>query len=612
MKKINIFIIVNLIFAVIFSLLNIYFVSDISCLAFVLSIVYSAILIWFAGFKFLKQKQFEKVFLCRKLFQYESFVFFLAFILRRAGTKGTVYAFDLISVILWLLVFISACVISYWLDFKHFEEISGIKVHIIKNESLTKMLAKGKTRDGSKVTPLAYLKWFLFEILDWADALVQAVFLVLLFQIFFFQFYKIPSESMVPEYMVNDRLAVSKITSGPKFPLSDVGLPNMKDYKRGDIVVFRNPHYTIDRQSEVKSVVSQLIYMLTFTFVNTNLDENGNVKADPLVKRITGIPGEQLMMQDGILYSRTKDNNNFEPVEQDSLWAAYNLNDENPELKKLIQEFPVSNELFHEFENLEKFRTSFDLSDWAELCKSLAQEYSQLTGDKQISVSNDALLNSIDLNFLNLRNIIVERRGGGIDISTNFIQTIHSSEYRTQWFNAFMTDWIDSVALLTKDGYIGGNFYEESCFKLNLMFKYFLGKYFVEVIKNSSLSNPSESWKETPDMIQIYSNLYISYIYMYFYELRNMPVFPTNDSNGNPMYLPDDCYFMMGDNRFNSFDMRHSDEEITEKLSKLDDYSIIFTSHLNPMYVQKKLILGSTGIRIWPFSRPERRIKITK
>ena len=82
-------------------------------------------------------------------------------------------------------------------------------------------------------------------------------------------------------------------------------------YKKGDVVVLRNPHYRIDRKSEVKTVVSQIISMLTLTTVNLNTDENGQLKADPLVKRIVGQPGEQLVMQDGVLYYRTKDNDTF-------------------------------------------------------------------------------------------------------------------------------------------------------------------------------------------------------------------------------------------------------------------------------------------------------------
>ena len=57
--------------------------------------------------------------------------------------------------------------------------------------------------------------------------------------------------------------------------------------------------------------------MLSLMTVNLNKDENGEMKADPLVKRITGLPGEQLVMQDGVLYVRTKDSDEFIPSKID-------------------------------------------------------------------------------------------------------------------------------------------------------------------------------------------------------------------------------------------------------------------------------------------------------
>ena len=109
--------------------------------------------------------------------------------------------------------------------------------------------------------------------------------IVLLVNIFIFQLYEIPSESMVPEFLIKDRVVVFKTPSGPKFPLSDVGLPAFRSYKRGDIVVFRNPHYETTRKSEVKTLFLRL-FMLTFTKVNLNVDEYGEMKADPLVKSL--------------------------------------------------------------------------------------------------------------------------------------------------------------------------------------------------------------------------------------------------------------------------------------------------------------------------------------
>ena len=63
----------------------------------------------------------------------------------------------------------------------------------------------------------------------------------------------------------------------------------------------------ISHKFEVKTFILQMVLMFMFTKVNLNVDESGEIKADPLVKRVTGLPGEQLVMQDGVLYSRTTD-----------------------------------------------------------------------------------------------------------------------------------------------------------------------------------------------------------------------------------------------------------------------------------------------------------------
>lgn len=601
MKKLNILILVNLAFAVIFSSLNICFAADISCIAFIVCALYSAILVYFLGFMFVKKSDCDKAFLCRKLIQYESFVFLVAFILRRAGKEGTGFVFDLISVICWLAVFISACIISYCLDYKHFEKITGQKTKEVKNESLSKLLARGKTSNGKKVSGLTYLKWFGIELLDWSDALLQSVFLVLLFQIFFFQFYKIPSESMVPEYMVNDRVAVSKITSGPKFPLTDVGLPCLKSYKRGDIVVFRNPHYTIDRQSEVKTVVSQLLYMFTFTMVNTNVDENGQLKADPLVKRITGVPGEQLMMQDGVLYVRTKDDLQFKPVEKDGTWAAYNLNTESPAVKQYIQDLVISQEGFEVIESIEAQRKEINVDSLKVLCKSIADEF---YGIAPSSSKNGNASNSDFKQYLTVASPF--QMNGYVDYS-DLARALFAIPGGAKWFYEFMTDWIDSCESGNIDGLYGGNLYDDANFRLNLMLKYSAGTIVLETAKglvNGVSSNEIAKKEKIINSNNAVSNIqnYIRYIMNF----RNMPIFPANEQNGNPQFIPDNCYFMMGDNRFNSFDMRHRDEMTEKKLSDLDSYSFTYYSNVNPMYVPQKLILGSTGFRFWPLSRPVR------
>ena len=82
-----------------------------------------------------------------------------------------------------------------------------------------------------------------------------------------------------------------------------------------------------------------------------------------------------------------------------------------------------------------------------------------------------------------------------------------------------------------------------------------------------------------------------------------MPVFPANDSEGNPQYIPANCYFMMGDNRFNSLDLRHSYEQKETALTKHDPLSVTYYSMMAPQYINKKYIVGKPVFRFWPLGR---------
>ena len=93
------------------------------------------------------------------------------------------------------------------------------------------------------------------------------------------------------------------------------------------------------------------------------------------------------------------------------------------------------------------------------------------------------------------------------------------------------------------------------------------------------------------------------FTYCMLLDQRNMPVFPSNADDGTPRYIPKNCYFMMGDNRFNSLDMRHSYERWNTKLSPADNYSVTYTTDMQPQYVNRNRILGGTSYRFWPVSR---------
>ncbi len=564
MKTFSIFVYIELIASILFSLVSIHFSADISILAFPLAFIYTGLLIYFVFFKMLRPLDGSKIPVAVKLIEYLPYVFLLSFILRRAGKYGTHYAYDVICVLIWCIVFVFSLILSNRMNEKHAGDLS-------KDWNI--VAAKKKKRKGHSLV--------LFEILDWINAIVQAVFMVLLIQIFVIQLYVIPSESMVPTFLVKDRVAVTKFNCGPKFPLTDIGLPVFTKYKRGDIVVVRNPHYTIDRKSEVKTVTSQLVYMLTFMSVNLNRDENGEIKYDPLVKRIVGIEGEQLVMQDGVLYSRTKDDDTFKPVEKDNKYAAWNLKAKIPRGAQLYPLEAPYGPGYSKMIDFEESRRNFDLTSAALEAEDLSRRFARL-------VYKDNLIGKMD----NLIPYVESLFNGVYKITCKLMNSTDGSE----WFENFMTSWIPS----SKDS---RDIYSEANFRLNVMAKIYFGNL---VVRTAELirGKVAEDLIPQDEIIINYENLsdmlrwYLSVI-----DQRNMPVFPANNADGSPNYIPEDSYFMMGDNRFNSFDMRHADKSTLTPLAASDNTSVMYYSIMEPVYVNQKLILGKPVFRFWPRGR---------
>ena len=118
--------------------------------------------------------------------------------------------------------------------------------------------------------------------------------------------------------------------------------------------------------------------MLTLTGVNLNVDENGNPIADPLVKRICGVEGEQLVMLDGILYHRTPNNPEFTPVTQDEKWAEWNLNELPADLKAKIHDIPISQNVYNSLLKAEQNRREFDVTSFAKECGEFVEKYKSL------------------------------------------------------------------------------------------------------------------------------------------------------------------------------------------------------------------------------------------
>ena len=107
---------------------------------------------------------------------------------------------------------------------------------------------------------------------EWTKSIAVAFLLFILVRTFVVEAFQIPTGSMEQTLLVGDFLLVNKMVYGAELPGTGVRLPAFDPPARGDIVVFSPPPAA--RQA-----------------ANTNY-----------VKRIVGLPGDTLLMVEGVLY----------------------------------------------------------------------------------------------------------------------------------------------------------------------------------------------------------------------------------------------------------------------------------------------------------------------
>ncbi len=115
--------------------------------------------------------------------------------------------------------------------------------------------------------------------------LLVAFFMALLIKTFLVQAFYIPSESMVPTLNVGDRVLVNKVVYHFHSP------------RRGDIIVFSDPHPAVETH---RNPASAFLHWLTEGLgVSTSPDKD-------FIKRVVGLPGEEVEMHRCVIYINGK------------------------------------------------------------------------------------------------------------------------------------------------------------------------------------------------------------------------------------------------------------------------------------------------------------------
>ncbi len=554
---------IEVLFALLFSvLLIIKNFSILSIIAFILGLIFS---VWFGfcSYAFFKNTTQKRMIKLRKTMQYVPFVCIAIFIMSRTidaeSLNGREFM-DGILAVYWICLIIFNRILLFRLNDKrvqkYFPKLIGFNVK--KKHSV------------------------FFEIIEWVDAIIQAACVVFLFTVFIFQLYVIPSESMVSQFMIGDRVAGVKFLSGPTFPLSSFRFPQFHKYERGDVVIIRNPHYENEPNNELKFFMSQLIQYFTLTTVNINKDENGNVKADPLVKRIVGLAGEKVMLVDGVLYIKKAGEKEFKPFDESS-YVIWNLSAlPQSELKYVRDKEKMTTEKLNKLQSVEALRANVDFAEAEKEADILIQKMKEIKGKP------DSVFSAND--FLSKGQYLINRMAQDNEIIASKILTTDGGLI---WFENFLK------GQNTQKNFSKYNLYEKRNAQLNVLIKTAFGKLFVRNAELYKENASKEKLVSDEERINIIGELEEYLFYLAFSSQRNMNEFP----QGEEEYIPEGNYFMMGDNRFNSLDMRHEYKYHIEELNADDQFSILFITNVKPRYIPSSKMLGTVNFILYPFSR---------
>jgi signal peptidase I len=200
-----------------------------------------------------------------------------------------------------------------------------------------------------KKNPKAKKKGFVRE---WFDAIIFAVVAATIIRMFLIEAYTIPTSSMEKSLMVGDFLFVSKMSYGPRIPMTPLAFP----------LVHHTMPFTSSTKSYSEAVKLPYKRLPGFGSIKNNdivvfnypMEDFRPVdKRENYIKRCVGIPGDSLKIIDGVLYVNGEVNYQPEDMQMVNVvkTTGVMLNPKSKLRKKydLVDGGPISNQGDHKF-----------------------------------------------------------------------------------------------------------------------------------------------------------------------------------------------------------------------------------------------------------------------
>ncbi|HIL80121.1 MAG TPA: signal peptidase I [Myxococcales bacterium] len=133
--------------------------------------------------------------------------------------------------------------------------------------------------------PIGKSRWS--AIWEQVSTLIVAILIALAIRAFLVEPFRIPSGSMFPTLLIGDHLFVNKLTYGPRIPFTEIRLPGFREPERGDVIVFEVARNNGSEEGLRTDIVPADFYP--------------NLPQDDFVKRLVGLPGDRIYIQNGLV-----------------------------------------------------------------------------------------------------------------------------------------------------------------------------------------------------------------------------------------------------------------------------------------------------------------------